>query len=452
MTRRILLVEDDDDLRAVLELELSDLDFEIVAHGDVASAIRGLSEHVFSVVLTDLRLPDGTAHQIIEAVRDSDMGRPSVIVMTAFGSVPDAVEAMRRGAEDFLTKPLDLEHLGLKIKRLQEVYELRQTVDQHRRIQDSVVSESPAMKAVMQHALRVAQGDGSVLVLGESGVGKEIVARAIHDASPRSKGPFVPVNCASIPDDLVESELFGHVEGAFTGAQSQRTGLVQQANGGTLLLDEIGELPLAVQAKLLRVLQEHQVRPVGSDAWTDVDIRVVGATHVDIEEAVETGEFREDLYYRLSTFIVKVAPLRERPEDIVALASTFMEATCQRLDRSVEGFESDALEHLLNYRWPGNVRELKNAIERSVTFAESGLVRIEDLPERIRRSNTSEALDSTTAESWAQTIFDSTQLITLDELKRRYIHAVLEYYDGNKSKTADVLNIGRRTLYRYLED
>lgn len=351
MTRRILLVEDDDDLRAVLELELSELDFEIVAHGDVASAIRALSEHVFSVVLTDLRLPDGTAHQIIEAVRDSDMGRPSVIVMTAFGSVPDAVEAMRRGAEDFLTKPLDLEHLGLKIRRLQEVYELRQTVDQHRRIQDSVVSESPAMKAVMQHAIRVAQGDGSVLVLGESGVGKEIVARAIHDASPRSKGPFVPVNCASIPDDLVESELFGHVEGAFTGARSQRTGLVQQANGGTLLLDEIGELPLAVQAKLLRVLQEHQVRPVGSDAWTDVDIRVVGATHVDIEEAVETGEFREDLYYRLSTFIVKVAPLRERPEDIVALASTFMET-----------------------------------------------------------------------------------------------------YDGNKSKTADVLNIGRRTLYRYLED
>ena len=449
---RILVVEDDAGMRGLLEDELSERGpYDIRAASGIAQAQDALREWTADLVMADLKLPDGDGLELLPVAKALPQP-PVFILITAFGTVPQAVDALKQGADDFLTKPLDLDHLALRVERLLDVHRLKRLVDTFTRTLEpgafhGMLGGSPRMKRLFREVRQVAQAAGPVLIVGESGVGKERVACALHTESPRRDRPFVPVNCAAIPESLVESELFGHVQGAFTGAERRRTGLFAEAEGGTLFLDEITELPLATQAKLLRVLQEGTLRPVGADREVAVDVRVVGATNRGVQREVEAGRLREDLYYRLETFILHVPPLRERGEDIDLLAARFLAAQTLEARTSIEGFSEEALSALRSYPFPGNVRELQNIVERAVTFCAGGHLEVGHLGPRVvdhvRRGGR--------AASVLPQIIDADALPTLDEVKLRYVQHVLHRFEGNKRRAATVLGIGRRTLYRYLE-
>ena len=371
-----------------------------------------------------------------------------VIVITAFGSMESAVEAMRAGAYDFVTKPLEVDSLALVLQRAVQHRALREEVKLLRRAVaashgvDNLIGESSEMRRVFNLLSRVAEADVSVLVLGESGTGKELVARAVHTRSQRKDGPFIAVNCSALPEALLESELFGHTRGAFTDARSPRRGLFQQAHGGTVFLDEIGDLPLALQPRLLRALQERKVRPVGSDTEIDIDVRVLAATNQDLESAVSEKLFRGDLYYRLNVVQVRLPPLRARGNDVLLLAQHFLRQTAARLDKHVERMSPSVAERLLAYSWPGNVRELQNCIERAVALTAYDQLGVDDLPEKIRDYRPSQVLLASDHPS---------ELVTMDEIERRYILRVLDVVSGNKSLAAQILGFDRRTLYRKLE-
>src|SRR6056297_95530 len=454
MKRRILLVEDDAALLRLIRDELDAEGYLVEQATSVDIAQQRLSQNDFDLVITDLRLPDGTGHEVLKTARQSEP-HPACLVITAFGSVSDAVAALKQGADDFLTKPLEMDHFLLSVDRLIEQSFLRrdyarlkqaiQGKDNH-----GIVGNSSEIQRLREQIGVIAATDGPVLITGESGTGKELVARSLHAQSERHAGPFVAINCAGIPGELIESELFGHEAGAFTDARKKHHGIFQQASGGTLLLDEIGEMPLTLQAKLLRVLQEGSVRAIGASGEQDVDVRVVAATHRNVEELVASGAFREDLYYRLETFKLEVPPLRARQGDVELLASLFLRQHASTTGRDIDGLDAAALAALNAYTFPGNVRELSNVIERAVAFCRGGLISVGDLPARIpeSRGHLSTGSAPNQRETGNESLVDD--FPTLEVLRRRYARRVLERTDGNKQQAAAILGVTRSTLYRWL--
>src|SRR5438067_9817870 len=380
----ILLVEDKESLRRVLRLTLERAGYSVTEAADAREAAREIARVPYKIVLTDLRMPNGSGIDVLRAAKNADSDVP-VIVMTAYGSIDEAVQAMKDGAHDFLQKPVDSNHLLLLVERALEQSRLR-TENLLLREEWSkrygfprIIGESDAIKRAVAETQRVAQTEATVLLLGESGTGKELFARAVHHLSNRRDKPFVAINCAAIPETLIENELFGHERGSFTGAGERRLGRFELASGGTVFLDEIGELPLAVQGKLLRAIEEKIVDRIGGRAPIPVDVRIVAATNKDLRAAVEHGEFRRDLFFRLAVFPVEIPPLRERADDIVLLARHFA-AQLGREMRGREAILSDAsINALRTHAWPGNVRELENAIERACILADSSMLEPNDL-------------------------------------------------------------------------
>ncbi|QZN90909.1 sigma-54-dependent transcriptional regulator [Idiomarina abyssalis] len=433
------VIEDDPALQELLVEELEAEGYKVTAWGSVEGFKKAAA--TLDLIISDIRLPGQSGLSLLDSLKNED-NAPALLLITAFGTVDQAVDALKQGADDFLTKPLDVEHLLLSVQRILEHRSLQRELKRYRQQQKGpggLVGQSPSMRKLYDQIERIAPADGSVLITGESGTGKELVAKALHQLSDRAEQSFQAVNCAGIPADLMESEFFGHAAGAFTGAQKKRQGLLKQADGGTLLLDEIGEMPMALQAKLLRVLQEGTIRAVGSDEEETVNVRILAATHQDLEKQVEDGRFRQDLFYRLETFSLRVPPLRERGEDIERLANYFLQQLRKGSDKAVQSISPAALEQLYRYRFPGNVRELQNAIERAFTFSRDDKIAVEDLPQRILESAHEPEVEY--AAEWP----------TLDEYQNQYIRKVLVHAEGNKSKAAEILGVTRRTLYRWLE-
>lgn len=454
----ILLVEDDRGLRELLQEELEAEDYRVTACGDAERALQILATDTPSLLISDLRLPGADGLSLLPALQQCE-APPAVLIITAFGSVQQAVKALQSGADDFLTKPLEMDHFLLTVRRLLEHRRLRREVQHYRNLLaveqfNGIVGQSPAMQQLFHQIRQIARADGPVLVQGESGTGKELVARALHDQSSRSNGPYLVVNCGGIPGELMESEFFGHAAGAFTGARTQRAGLFQQADGGTLMLDELGEMPLPLQAKLLRVLQDGRLRPVGTDHELQVDVRIIAATNRNLTEAVADGSFREDLFYRLETFAIQVPPLRARGDDVLRLAQFFLARLNARQQTRIKGFSDEALGVLQAYPFPGNVRELQNAVERAATFCDSSLIEPRHLPQRICEQLTDPDMPISPVLEGPTTLprtGDPEGMPSLETVQRHYIHQVLHATGGNKRRAAEILGITRRTLYRWLE-
>jgi DNA-binding NtrC family response regulator len=444
---RILIVDDDSSMLEMLRADLERREYDVVTHTSPEAAIRQLADDDFGVVLSDISMRGMSGVDLCREVVALREDTP-VIVMTAFASIESAVASIRAGAYDFVTKPFDPDDLVLTIERALKHRALREELKRLRRVVselrpfDDMLGESVAMKRIRDVISRVAETEATVLVTGESGTGKELVARAVHARSSRANGPFVAINCAAMPESLLDSELFGHVKGAFTDARSARPGLFVKASGGTLFLDEIGEMPMGMQAKLLRALQERRVRPVGGDVEVPFDARIAAATNRDLEEEVEQRRFREDLFYRINVVHVHMPPLRQRDNDVLLLAQTFLERCQAGGPARVVGFKSAAAERLMAYPWPGNVRELQNCIERAIALSQFDHIGIDDLPERIRNFSSSRiALESG----------DPLTIVPMEEIERRYIMKVLDALSGNKASAARLLGMDRRTLYRKLE-
>lgn len=458
MKNRVLLVEDDEKLRSIMQEEIEDLDLECDSAASLKQAINFYENNVYDLVVSDLKLPDGEGFDLLDRVQRNEAVKPDFILVTAFGTVPQAVEALKMGASDFLTKPLDLEHFSLKIKKVLQSRELkREVIELHERFFKKsfhgIIGQSPVMQELFKQIQTTAKAEGPVLIMGESGTGKELVARSIHDESSRKNQKFIPVNCASIPAELFESEFFGHEQGSFTGAQKKRKGLVQEAEGGTLFLDEISEMPLDLQAKLLRFLQEKKIRPVGGEEIS-IDVRILAATNRDLPRLAKEGAFREDLYYRLETFGLYIPSLRERGSDIVLLSMSFLQNFSSELGRPVKSISSEALKQLQSYDFPGNVRELKGIIERAVAFCEDEELKVSHLGEKFK-SKKSQQLTSknfSDTEKSESSLFTVDEILPLSDLEQKYISFVLDRVEGNKKRAASLLGIGRRTLYRRLED
>jgi DNA-binding NtrC family response regulator len=438
VTARVLVVDNDEAMVGVLRQHLEAEGRSVVGVTSGEAALKVLRAEDVDVVLTDLVMDGVDGLGLLREVQQREP-QPRVILMTAFGSLETAIAAMRFGAYDYLTKPFKLAQVSVAVARALDDRRLR---DENRRLReqvdkqtglDSIVGRSKAMQAVFDQIAAVAASDATVLLLGESGTGKELVARAIHRRGARRDGPFVAVNCAAIPEQLLESELFGHEKGAFTGADRRRRGLFAEADGGTLLLDEVGDLSPALQAKLLRALQDRSIRPVGGAEDIQLNLRVIAATHRDLAALVKEGGFREDLYYRLAVLPVRVPSLRERPEDIMLLAAHFLERTAGALGKTLQGFDDRATAWLLAHRWPGNVRELENVVERAATLARGPQITREDL-----------GVEFSAAAPGGGT------RPTLADLEQQYMRRVIEETGGDKRAAARILGVSVRTLQRKL--
>ncbi len=447
MTTHVLIVDDDQALCETLEVGLRKRGIHATWRTSATDALALIQEGDFDAVVTDLNMREMNGIELCERV---DQNRPDlpVIVLTAFGSLDSAVAAIRAGAYDFIGKPVEMDALAIAIDRAashrrlrEEVRRLRREVPQ-RPSHDDLLGDSAAMRRVHELLSRLSESEATVLVVGESGTGKEVVARAIHKHSKRTNGPFVAINCAAVPEQLLESELFGHARGAFTDAKESHPGLFVQAKGGTLFLDEIGDMPLGLQPKLLRALQERVVRPLGGKAEIPVDVRIVAATNRDLESAIEEKRFREDLFYRINVVQIPLPPLRARGGDILPLAQEFIRRYAAEAHKDVTGFSKEVAEKLTAYAWPGNVRELQNSIERAVALTRLQEICVDDLPEKIRDYRFSHVVVAGN---------DPAELVPLEEVERRYILRVLEAVAGNKTAAARVLGLERKTLYRKLE-
>jgi DNA-binding NtrC family response regulator len=449
MNGTILIVDDDEDAAALLRDLLRRCGLDVTAVSSGRQCLEQLRSHPADVVVTDVQMPGMSGTELCVTLRERHPDLLPIIV-TGQGDLETAIAAIRAGAFDFLTKPLEIraveiavsraiEHLALK----REVRRLRAEVHRDETI-DGIAGDSPAIHKMVEMIQRVASSDASVLITGESGTGKELVARALHHLSPRRERPFVAVNCAAMPASLLESELFGHVHGAFTDARHDRKGLLMSAEGGTILLDEISEMPIEMQVKLLRVLQERMIRPVGSDQEVPFEVRVLTSTNRDLEAEVHEKRFREDLFYRINVVQIAVPSLRDRAGDILALAQHFINQIAVRSRKAVRGISVDAARLLKGYDWPGNVRELENCMARAVALCRLDEITADDLPAKMqgRRSSRSSRI--------ALTADAPGGLLTMEEMERHYIRRVLHAVAGNKSHAARVLGLDRRSLYRRL--
>ncbi len=448
-TRNTILVVDDDTAhRTMLKTLVGGWGYAIAEADDGESAIGMARQQPYDMVLMDVRMLKVSGLEALSAIKAINPAIP-VVIMTAFSSVETAVAALKQGAHDYLTKPLDFEKLRLTIERAMEHTRLK---EENRRLRESlglpfdrgrIIARSPAMLKLLDTAAQVASSEATVLISGESGTGKEIVAGAVHFNSPRSKGPFVRLNCAAITETLLESELFGHEKGAFTGADRRREGRFQQADGGSLFLDEVSEMPLSMQVKLLRVLQEREITRVGGDAVEKMDVRVIAATNRHLPELVADGRFREDLYYRLNVVGLEIPPLRERREDIPLLAGHFLETFGRQNRKPLKGFTPQAMDRLIRYAWPGNVRELMNAVERALVLARADYLGEEDFP-MTAGADPAPPQDLPPAAPAAGRL-------PLEAIEKATILQTLEAAGGNKSETARRLGITRRTLHKKLK-
>jgi len=454
----LLLVEDKAELRGVLRKALERAGWKVEEAGDASVAIEKVRGMRYLLVLSDLKLPGGSGLDVLRQVKDADPDIP-VILMTAYGSVEEAVTAMKEGAFDFIQKPVDLDHLKLLVARaarqqdllrenlvLREEYAARYGFPR-------IVGEHPSIKAAGQQVQKVAATDTTVLLLGESGTGKELFARAIHHLSRRREQPFVALNCAAIPEGLVENELFGHEKGAYTGAGARKIGKMELAHRGTLFLDEIGELPLMTQAKLLRVLEEKRFERVGGTQAVDVDTRILCATNKNLEAAVAAKSFREDLYFRIAAVPLTIPPLRERGDDVLLLAAHFLERYCRELSKPDLKLSDGARERLLAYAWPGNIRELQNAVERAVILADGAAIEEKDLRIPAARPEPGDVPAGAVGEefSWEGTLEDVVQR-AVTRVERSKIEAVLRACKWNKTRAAEQLGVSYKTLLNKIRE
>jgi two-component system response regulator HydG len=443
----VFVIDDEREMVDLIALGLKKRGFTVVPFGSGADAIAAIPGRDVDVIVTDLNMKGMTGLELCQRVV-ADRPDIPVLMLTAFGSFETAVGAIRAGAYDFVTKPVEIEALAIAIRRAAEHRALRGEVRRLREVvantrgRGELLGASPAMQQVFQLIDQVSTTDATVLITGESGTGKEVVAREIHNRSRRATGPFVAVNCAAVPESLLESELFGHAKGAFTDAKQSRQGLFQQAGGGTLFLDEIGEMALVLQPKLLRALQERKVRPVGGEAEAPIDVRLVAATNRDLEEMVDDKRFREDLYYRINVIHVPLPPLRARGGDVLLLAQHLLRHYAAVFDKKVVGLSTAAAERMMTYDWPGNVREVSNCLERAVALANFEEIQVDDLPDKIRASAARRHANLSGTEI--------PELLTLEEIERRHVVRVLEACDGNRTDAAKMLGLDRKTLYRKL--
>jgi DNA-binding NtrC family response regulator len=445
--RELLIVDDDDDLRQMLRELFQDMGYRVWDAGSAEAALELNREREFDAVLSDVNMPGKSGIELVGELRRV-RGATPVVLMTAFASVASAVEAMRAGAYDYITKPFENDVALLAIERAlehraleEENRRLRLAVDRTAALGD-LIGSSPAMRNIFALIRKIAHSRASVLITGESGTGKDVVARTIHFHGNRARQPFLPINCTALPEGLLESELFGHVRGAFTGAVATKRGLFEKASGGTLFLDEIGDMSLPLQGKLLRVLQDGEVRPVGGADSTKVDVRIIAATNRDLEQAIQEGRFREDLFYRLNVIPLHVPPLRERPDDIPPLVEAFLRKHSPDRQRALS---AQALAWVKAQTWRGNARELENAIERALVLAEEDQIRVEDLRARYMRGEPE-------VDPAAQMIQSAAEAsLSLQELGERYTEKILRRCGGNKVHAAAILKIDRKTLYRRAE-
>ncbi|MSU06270.1 sigma-54-dependent Fis family transcriptional regulator [Spirochaetales bacterium NM-380-WT-3C1] len=444
----VLIVDDEKNIRSGLALAFEDEGYDTLEaeNGEVAWNI--INKKSVDLVITDLRMPVMSGYELLKRAASTFPTLP-IIVLTGHGSIEDAVKAMQDGAIDFFTKPVDLDHIMLTAKKalnnskiIEQNIKLTQeitTLKQKAKLSKTIIGKSEKLTKMMSTIEQVAPTKATVLITGESGVGKELVADALHSLSDRKDGPFIKVHCASLSANLLESELFGHEKGSFTGAVSQKKGRFELANGGTIFLDEIGEIDANTQVKILRVLQEREFERVGGTQTIHTDVRVVAATNRNLEEEVKKGNFREDLYYRLNVVHIEVPPLRERKEDIPLLLNSFLNEFNSENSKNIEGFTPQARKLLCSYSWPGNIRQLRNSIESAVVLSRGKLIDVEDLPEQVVNHENESELSIKVG-------------LSLDEAEKLFIMSTLDYCGGNKTKASEMLKIGRKTLHRKLEE
>jgi two-component system, NtrC family, response regulator HydG len=452
----IILIDDDLDLLDLLTSFFKQRGFKVLAFSNAEEALIELESKraEADVVISDLKLPVMSGMEFIRRAKKSNANLP-IILMTSEGSVETAVEAIETGAYDFVLKPLHIPQLLISVQRalfLNEVQQENTNLKSLFQGQDymglkGVIGKSQGFKKALELAKRVASSQANILITGESGSGKEVIAKAVHELGDKKDGPFIAINCSAIPENLLESELFGHAKGAFTGANEKKIGLFEEANKGTLFLDEIGDLSLPLQAKLLRVLQERKVKRIGENQYRDITARIICATHKDLRKEVSEGRFREDLYFRLNVIPIYMPPLRERRDDILPLSEYFLKKFSLMNNMQVKGFSKDAVQKLENRDWKGNVRELENAIERAVVLSTSDIIQAEDLP-------SDEAFPSSgeNNENKSGITFEDDKPLTLDELSKKYIQHIFDKNGGAKEQTAKDLGIDRKTLYRKLKE
>lgn len=445
---RVLVIDDEEPIRHMLSLLLKKEGYAVRTAANGEDALKELLTHTFDLVLSDVRMPKLGGMELLDEIARRGL-QTTVIVMSAFGNREVAIEAIKRGAYDYIDKPFQKDEILLTLAKAAERLELKRENDALKRQNtdqalSAIVGHSKIMQRVFDTVTKVAPYNSTVLITGESGTGKELVARAIHQLSPRANGPWVPLNCGAIPENLLESELFGHVRGAFTDAHTDKKGLFQEADAGTIFLDEVAELSPALQVKLLRVLQEGEIRRLGDTRTIPVDVRVIAATLKDLRDEVKTGRFREDLYYRLNVIQLELPPLRDRPEDIPALVDHFLKLQNQRLGTKIRHVEPDALQAMIDYAWPGNVRELQNCIERGVVLAQGDTIDISVLPERLR-----ETRDELSA------MFKSEELSIkklTSALEKNLITRALQKTGGNRTNASKLLEISHRALLYKIKD
>jgi two-component system NtrC family response regulator len=445
--KRILVVDDEENLRRVTQLKLQQAGYAAMTASDGAEALQVLAKHPQDLVLTDLKMPGMSGIELLRKIKE-EYPEVVVVLVTAYGAIESAVEAMRLGAHDYIIKPVSAEALKLIVSRALEHHRLQEEVQNLRSAIDrkfgfeNIIGKSKNLLAVLDNAARAAQADSTVLVRGETGTGKELLAKAIHFNSPRRERPFVVINCGAIPKELLESELFGHTKGSFTGALAHKQGKIELADQGSLFLDEIGEMPLELQIKLLRLIQEREIERIGAAAPTKVDVRIIAATHRNLRAMVEDGTFREDLYYRLNVIPLTLPPLRERPDDIPELTAIFFEKFKQRLNRPGLKLPPALLPYFSAYRWPGNVRELENVVERLVVLCPGDEVTVADLPDFLVRERP--AMEAIQLEL-------PPQGISIEALERELVLRALQRFNWNQTKAAEYLDISRKMLIYRME-
>jgi two-component system response regulator HydG len=441
--KHLVVIDDDAEMRSLLKDYLSETAevTEFPLASKALEYLKSIPQSDIDLIISDINMPEMTGLEFVEHAKVA-LPKTPVILITAFGSIENAIDAIRKGAFDYITKPFKLSEINVTIERAlrfreldSENLRLKKVIERNNSFAD-IIGKSPGMHQVFDLIERVGPAMANVLITGESGTGKERVARAIHNSGPRARKPFIAINCTAIPETLLESELFGHAKGSFTGAIGRKRGLFEEADGGTIFLDEIGDMEPSLQAKLLRVLQEKKIRSVGDNIDKPIDVRIIAATHKDLKAAIKNGGFREDLYYRLSVIPILIPPLRHRPEDIPLLAEHFLQKYAAANNARVKGFSPEAQGLLLGMPWEGNVRELENVVERAVVLCRGTQIDKADLP----------SLETTDAESvFAQA---TAQMPSLDELERRYMKFVLDKVGGRKEKASQILGVNRRTLYR----